>query len=312
MTVKILTNNFTQRMNTIADLGEIDCPTFKAVPLHWEHNGKMLHSPTDKAGISLNRGIINEESGELLSTVKPSYCLHQYSETFESLESLLVQSELDLSGITREVGFSHGGGRMKVIYDLPAHQIDLGNGDISNMQVGAYDSVDGCWSLNQFVGAVRMLCLNSQVSISHLTNYRAKHTQALDLEVAKSITARCINEFTVQGEMWKRWKKNTVSDREAFEILWKAAKDAPLAKDAGLAETLESKAFLGTPSLVYLWNQYKTEKKLLGGNQWAVFNALTHWSTHAPARNDNEAVNIVDVKKRREDRIKKSFLKLAA
>ena len=311
MTVKILTNNFTKRMNTIADLGEVNCPTFKAVPLHWEHDGKMLTSPL-KNGTSLHRGIINEETGQLLSTVKPSYCLHQYSETFASLESLLVQSDLDLNGISREVGFSHGGGRMKVVYNLPSHQIDLGNGDVSNMQICADDSVDGCWSLNQFVGAVRMLCLNSQVSISHLTNYRAKHTQALDLEIAKEITAKCINEFTVQGEMWKKWKSNTVTDREAFGIFWKAAKESPLAKDAELRETLDSKAFLGTPSLVYLWKQWQEEKQLLGSNHWAVFNALTHWSTHAPARNESEATNIVDVKKRREDKIKKSFLKLAA
>ena len=312
MTVKILTNNFTQRTNIIRDLGEIDCPTFAAVPLHWEHDGKMLTSQSDKNGVSINRGIINKNTGQLLSTVKPSYKLHQYSDTFESIESLLVQSDLDLSGMTREVGFSHGAGRMKVVYDLPSHQIDLGNGDVSNMQIGAYDSVDGCWSLNQFVGSVRMLCLNSQVSISHLTNYRAKHTQALDLEVAKSVTAQCINEFTVQGEKWKEWRKNTVSEREAFEIFWKATKETPLARDAGLNETLDSKAFLGTPSLVYLWKQWLENKSLLGSNHWAVYNALTHWSTHAPARNESEATNIVDVKKRREDKIIKSFFKIAA
>ena len=83
-------------------------------------------------------------------------------------------------------------------------------------------------------------------------------------------------------------------------------------KDVTLSEHLDSKAFLGTPSLVYLWRQYQEEKHLLGANQWAIFNALTHWSTHAPARNENEATNIVDVRKRREDKIKKSFLRLAA
>ena len=91
MAIKILNNNFTQRMNIIDDLGEIDCPTFEAVPLHWEHGGKMLTSQTDKNNVSLNRGIINEQTGELLSTVKPSYRLHQYSETFESLESKPTQ-----------------------------------------------------------------------------------------------------------------------------------------------------------------------------------------------------------------------------
>lgn len=312
MTIKILTNNFTQRMNTIKDLGEVDCPTFAAVPLHWEHDGKMLTSQSDKNGVSLNRGIINQETGQLLSTVKPSYQLHQYSETFESLEMLLVQSELDLNGITREVGFSHGGGRMKVVYNLPSHQIDLGNGDKSIMQVGAYDSTDATWSLNQFVGALRMLCLNGQVNISHLMNYRAKHTTSLDLEIAKSVTEQCINEFTVQGEKWKQWQKNTVTDDEAFAILWKAAKETRMPKDVKLNEMLDSKAFLGTPSLVYLWRQWQEEKRLLGSNHWAVYNALTHWSTHAPARNDSEATNIVDVRKRREDKIKKSFLRLAA
>ena len=305
-------NQYSQRMNIVKDLGEIEnCPVFKAVPLHWEHEGKMLTSQTNESGESLDRGIINQD-GKLLATVKPSYKLEQYSATFESLEAILVNSDLDLSGITREVGFSHDGGRMKCVYTLPSHKIDLGNGDTSYMEVGAYDSRDGCWSLNQFVGAIRILCLNSQVSISHISNYRAKHTASLSHEAAQQITQKCINEFTVQGDRWRQWKKDVVMDRQAMEIFWATVRSDKLPTDQSLVETLNQKKFLNTPSLKYLWDRWLIEKDLLGSNTWAIYNTLTHWSTHAPARNDDEAINIVDVKKRREEKIKKSFLREAA
>ena len=52
-------------------------------------------------------------------------------------------------------------------------------------------------------------------------------------------------------------------------------------------------------NLMYMWHQYtNNEQPLLGSNEWAAYNAMTHWSTHAPAGKKTD--NILDVNVRRQ------------
>ena len=64
---------------------------------------------------------------------------------------------------------------------------------------------------------------------------------------------------------------------------------------------------------MYMWNQYGSEQKLLGSNEWAVFNAMTHWATHANAAKKTAQGNIASIKVRRNERVRSAArLQLAA
>ena len=54
-----------------------------------------------------------------------------------------------------------------------------------------------------------------------------------------------------------------------------------------------------------MWQQYTgTEQKHLGSNEWAVFNAMTHWATHAKAAKKTAQGNIASIKVRRNERVR--------
>jgi hypothetical protein len=58
-------------------------------------------------------------------------------------------------------------------------------------------------------------------------------------------------------------------------------------------------------SLTYLvkaWNEYSDK---MGYNQWAVYNTLTDWSTHAPASSKRSVPNIASVRQKRSDVVRK-------
>jgi len=63
-----------------------------------------------------------------------------------------------------------------------------------------------------------------------------------------------------------------------------------------------------------MWNQYTvTEQRHLGSNEWAVFNAMTHWATHAKAVKKTAQGNISAIKVRRNERVRGAAkLRLAA
>ena len=66
-------------------------------------------------------------------------------------------------------------------------------------------------------------------------------------------------------------------------------------------------------ALSYLWTQYTTdEQKHLGSTHWAVYNAMTHWSTHAPAAKKTAEGNILAIKAKRTDLVREASKCLAA
>jgi len=43
----------------------------------------------------------------------------------------------------------------------------------------------------------------------------------------------------------------------------------------------------------------------MGYNQWAVYNTLTDWSTHAPAATKKSEINIASVSSKRQDVVRR-------
>jgi hypothetical protein len=66
-------------------------------------------------------------------------------------------------------------------------------------------------------------------------------------------------------------------------------------------------------SLEYVWNKYvQVYRKRLGSNYWAVYNALTDWSTHFGAVRSSGAENIASIQNDRQqvvrDAVKNNLL----
>jgi hypothetical protein len=70
-------------------------------------------------------------------------------------------------------------------------------------------------------------------------------------------------------------------------------------------------------SLEYIWNKYSSVySKRLGNNYWAVYNAMTDWSTHFETPRATSMANIASVQNDRQqivrDAVKSNYFMKAA
>lgn len=284
----------------LENLGPLNLPTISESPLVYVKSNGDLHQ--DKS----RRVLINNDTGAVINVVKSSYSYvnAQYSDGERTVQRILLDSGINLEGVSRSVQTSHNGAKAAIVYTLPQYSIDLGKGDVTQLQLAHYNSFDGSWCFTIEVGAIRMLCTNGQVAIDGFSMYKSKHTPSLSPDHAARKVTQAIKTFEAEGERWKRWREQSITDLQALKIFAKAA-DCKAVIDSTMTihMALAMKEIYSNRGLMYMWHQYVTqEQNLLGSNEWAAYNAMTHWSTHAPAGRKTD--NILDVKVRRQNAVR--------
>ena len=119
--------------------------------------------------------------------------------------------------------------------------------------------------------------------------------------------AAALNSYQHEAERWKEWTKNSITNREAFNVFAMAAKcKFALAKPSmSVYDLMLEPEVYRNRALQYMWNQYTTDdQKTLGSTHWAAYNAMTHWSTHAPAAKKTAEGSILAIKAKREDSLR--------
>ena len=230
--------------------------------------------------------------------------------------------DLNTVGLTEQIRTSHDGARCFVQYNLPAHTYQTGDGDTASLSLLSTSSFDGTWPFMISVAAVQSACTNLQVFVSgEVAIYKAKHTQSLDIEHGANIIVKSLDVFNRERELWQQWQGQEVSDMTAFEFFADAL-NVNLNTDgldggyspADVIHNLKRR----NENLNYIWRVYTAVyKKRLGSNYWAVYNAMTDWSTHFGAVRQSSERNIASIQNDRQQVIRqavnsKKFLRLAA
>ena len=105
--------------------------------------------------------LVREDNNTPLSVVGRNYNPVNHPDAFKTAENVIMLSDLDIEGITRDVGCSHNGARAYATYTLPNHRVNLGrNGDDVALTISARNSFDGSWSFVVEVGGYRFICTN--------------------------------------------------------------------------------------------------------------------------------------------------------
>jgi len=275
----------------IESLGDYTSGNFEvcSAPVGFTDSDGVYHS-TDQ-----NRVLYRKDTQEVLNVVGARYQMAQYRDMWQAAERVLIKSGLDLTGLTRRMEQSANGGRAYAVYTLPSYSFDSGDGDVSQLQITAYGSFDGSWCFVLVVGSVRIICTNTQVSIGNFCLYKAKHTPSLNIDLGVIKISTVLGAYEQERERWGRWKDQDISEREAFSVFAEAAK----CKFVKARPTDTVNALIAEPevyrnkALGYMWTQYtQYEREALGSNQWAVYNTMTHWATHAEAARKKTQANI--------------------
>lgn len=308
-------NNVLQLNNQqryIDDLPEVGLlPIITSSPLSFvNHLGQLITDPDRKV-------ITTTTSDEVINVVKNGFTFenNQPEDIVNMSQVLLLQSGVSLKDLKREVQVAPNGSKMTVKYTLPDYTVDLGNGDETKFQILFYNSFDGTWSFTVRAGAIRMACLNNQVHANDISMFKAKHTPSINPDHARRKMVEAIQQFHAEGERWSRWKEQPVTNRHAFECFADAAgcKFVLSSETMSIYELLEHKSVYTNRSLMYMWNQYTThEQKYLGSNEWAIYNALTHWSTHAPAGRKTNVNSELATTVRRQDSVRGTVVRRLA
>ena len=226
---------------------------------------------------------------------------------------ILERSDLCLNNIRERIDTSHDGARTFVQYTLPEHTYETGDGDTAALSLLALTSTDGTWPFMISAAANQWACTNKQVFVTGAVSiYKAKHTQALDIEHGGRVITKSLAVFEQERELWRAWQQLEQTDRLAFDFFartLKATKALELSVEGHQPEDILNKMPRRNTSLEYMWNKYTSVyRKRLGNNFWAVYNAMTDWSTHAETARKSTMVNIASVKNQRHEAIRSAIV----
>ena len=216
------------------------------------------------------RAVVREDTGQVLAVHKTGYKLVKNADIYPAFEDALKRSQLDLNGMYYEDDVSYNGGRCMRSYFFPEHRVEIAPNDLVDLQLRVINSYDGSSAFQALVGAYRLLCSNGMVIGQKFSQTFGKHTQGLDINTVVRKVGNAIDVYCSQADVWSRWTKTALSDEQAIRIIDEMPNMNDKLRD----------------HLLLLW---QVEKGKLGNTKWALFNALTYWSTHTSVKQSSSA-----------------------
>jgi hypothetical protein len=299
-------------LNNLGDYGSAGFNVYTRPVKYIDANDEIQVVPNKKV-------LVRDDNNESVGIVGQSYEVAQHPDAFRTVERIISNSDLDTTGVTRDIQVSHDGARAYAVYTLPAHSVGQGKEETA-LQISTRNSFDGSWCFHVEVGAVRMICLNGQVFLDSFAMFKARHTAGLNMDHAARKLSKAIDVYQNESERWIRWQNTSVTDNQAFKTFADVAGCKFVTPVKAMTSTVES--LLLEPevyrnrTLMNLWTQYTNdERKALGSTAWAIYNTMTHWATHASATKSTAQKNIAAIQVARQDKVRqasKNLLTLAA
>jgi hypothetical protein len=164
-----------------------------------------------------------------------------------------------------------------VQFTFPEHRVEIRDNDFTELQIIARNSYDGSLRFSLEIGGFRLLCSNGMGIGSYTNVYSNKHSSGYDPEKMREYLEVAVEVFETAGEEWKAMTKIDVTDEQAFEVLKIMAERT---SSADYNEVLNGKDTVLKGTLAE-WERYKLE---LGSNKFALYNTITHLSSHAKTK----------------------------
>lgn len=233
---------------------------------------------TDGKLIADKVATIRADTGEPLGIVSPTYKVVTNEQAFTSFAQALDNLGIDLEGATPLVEYSHGGAKTLVQLVLPSLTWEEPNGNGKTaFRMIMKNSYDGSWKLEAFGGGLRGACMNGQVFGNWMARYASRHVRSLSIKAASEKIAMAFDMWEKNKLMWDQMQNAHISNVDAFVICAAYAKQ-PKLLELGYDKAVKEEKWGRTLDSVF--NQWTLERKALGSNVWALYNALTHHATH--------------------------------
>jgi hypothetical protein len=167
-------------------------------------------------------------------------------------------------------------------------------GDYVKFRISFFNSYDGSWAFSQAADGLRLWCLNGCTNASKTASSKFKHTQSVNIEGSAAKMIFGLETFVNQPHIWRDWMVSNVTDDMA-ETFFKATIAKSFTNQVQHQKTNEKQL----ERLLSIWHD---EANQLGSNKWALYNAMTYWSSHT-----KELKNPEVARRNREDAISKAM-----
>ncbi len=218
-------------------------------------------------GVSIpnKQAIVRMDTNQVLSVVSDRYKLVNHEDAYVRAMTAIQASNLDTNGMTESIDYSYSGARMIVKLKFPEHRVIIGKSDDEvDLQLNIHNSYDGSKPFTIDVGGYRLVCSNGMIIGQTFSKVQRRHTKGLNIDYYINQIQGMTDGFNEQAEIWSDEVNTPITTNNVIEFL----------------EYID----LAKKDKQYIGNQYIVERNELGDTKWALNNAITHWSTHAPVQ----------------------------
>jgi hypothetical protein len=225
---------------------------------------------------SMQKAIVRTDTGQVLGTHGGAYQMITHTEVVDKMEQAARNSERLTRDFTHTQQVFENGAKMRGTIAFNDLVIEPQVGDYIKFHVDYTNSYDGAWSIMIKAEGYRLWCSNGCASPKALSFNRNKHTSGFSLQGTQAKIDRAITGFFDSKGTWQKYATQPVSELEAETFL----KDTLCKRN-----TNTSMVKVNETKLDKLMGLYHNESIKLGLNKWALYNALTYWSSHTEDAN---------------------------
>ena len=232
---------------------------------------------------SMQKAIIRTDTGAVLGTHGGAYQMITHSEVVDKMEQAARRSELSRD-YTHTQRVYENGAKMRGTIAFNDLVIEPQVGDYIKFHVDYTNSYDGAWSIMIKAEGYRLWCSNGCASPKALSFDRNKHTSGFSLAGTQAKINNAITGFFDSEGIWQKYATQSVSQLEAETFL-----KATICK----RNTNTTMIKVNETKLEKLMGLFRVEANKLGSNKWALYNALTYWSSHTQDANHPHRAEIL-------------------
>ena len=220
----------------------------------------------------------------LIAPVGPNYRTASHVELIAAVDESFEDAGIDLSGVERTVEMLENGAKFQAIYRLKNYVVRPKVGDEMEKTYVFRTSHDMSWSNSLEYKLLRLICLNGMVTADKLATMRAKHTSGFNANRFVRQIRRGIEMMTKEEEFFRKLAATRVTREEAEWFVREtiAKRPKPFIREGKNGSAITEYAY--EKKVQAIMDQFSREDQTAFG----VYNALTYWSTHTPARSGAE------------------------
>jgi len=270
-----------------------------------------FNDDTDQWYESSKVAVVRTDTMDELGVHGKNYKPVEPRKLIDAQRAIIMRSGLNTDGVVETIRCSHNGAATFVQYRFPEHCYATPGGDTAELTMLGVTSLDSTFSFYLSAGARQGACFNGQVFVTGDAGlFKARHTKNLDINQASRSITKSLEVFENERELWQTMAVTQVSEKQAMYAFAEAAGCLDLVQAAVNESGVSwSAVFDKLPrlnsSLTYLAKAWKEYAQKMGRTQWAVYNTLTDWSTHAPAATKKSQQNIASINHKRSEIVRK-------